>query len=80
MGVQQGMHMWCMPTQVDFGDGFKAVGNQPCLGSWDVKAAPSLKWSDGHVWAFTAHVPVGVPVCFKVGFTTHSGWPLNHLV
>lgn len=53
--------------QVDFGEGFKVVGNQQFLGSWEPKQGLELKWTDGHVWTQTVQVPVGVEVCFKVG-------------
>ena len=52
--------------EVAFGDIIKAVGNNPCLGDWNIEHGVKLNWSDGHVWQATIDVPVGKAIKFKV--------------
>jgi hypothetical protein len=53
-------------AQVKFGEVHKVVGNLPALGKWSLDEAPTMEWSDGHVWTLALDVPVGQPVEFKV--------------
>ncbi|KAJ9515551.1 hypothetical protein QJQ45_021630, partial [Haematococcus lacustris] len=62
--------------QVDFGESLKLVGNQPCLGNWDLSKADHLRWTDGHVWSSTFNAPVGVEIRFKLVRTKDNGEPV----
>jgi hypothetical protein len=61
-------HVLLQCLQIEYGERFKVVGNQPALGSWDVNKAPELKWYDGDLWAGSVELPVGKDIEFKVNF------------
>lgn len=60
------LSMLISSMQIEYGQRFKIVGNQPQLGDWDVSKAIALKWHDGDLWAANVELPVGVDIEFKV--------------
>jgi hypothetical protein len=61
--LEVGVHM---PTQP--GQRVLLVGDHPILGSWDLRRAWKLRWSDGHIWRGCLELPAHIGrVEFKVG-------------
>ena len=58
--------------QVEFGESIKMVGNEACLGAWDLGKGVDLTWTDGDVWRGTVEIPVGAPLRFKARH--RPGW------
>lgn len=39
-----------IPYRCNFGQHVRIVGNDPCLGSWDLERAVPMAWTEGDVW------------------------------
>lgn len=44
---------------VQFGCSVWAVGASEAFGAWDISQSLAMKWTEGHVWQGTLHLPPG---------------------
>lgn len=68
--------------KLEYGECHKVVGNHPSLGNWNVEAAPTLRWSEGHVWQGELQLPTNTQVrrnaSIGQGLNTHGHAIVNN--
>ena len=60
-------------AEVGFGDVVFVVGDDDCIGAWNVDRGVELAWSDGNIWIGTARVRAGQTLEFKAVTRRASG-------
>jgi len=51
--------------QVEFGSELFVTGSAYGMGQWDVQFAPTMTWTEGHVWSCSVDIPENTDVEFK---------------